>query len=203
MSDGIGEKYDQLGLNYLEKLEAAGSPPDLEPFADALPKGGSVLDAGCAGGRDAKYFAKRGFAVTGVDLAETFVEEARKNVPGGVFLKADVMNLPFPPESFDAVWANAVLVHLSKDELLPAFESFARVAKKGARLFLRMKAENPEMTEEQEKNASEGRAGDFTYFNEPEVREALAASGFAITSLESVDSSRPGLKWLKVWAVKE
>lgn len=203
MSHGIGDKYDELGLPYLEKLEEAGSPPDLEPFAASLPKNGAILDAGCAGGRDSARFVSLGFSVTGVDLAETFLDEARKNVPSGTFLKADVMNLPFPEGTFDAIWANAVLVHLSKDELLPALKSFARVAKKDAKLFLRMKQENPDMTAEQEAAASEGRAGDFTYFNETEVREGLVVSGFAITSLESVESSRPGLKWLKVWAIKE
>jgi len=43
-----------------------------------------------------------------------FLKEARKNVAGTISKKMDLMKLDFPDNNFDAVRANAVLLHFSK-----------------------------------------------------------------------------------------
>ncbi len=40
--------------------------------------GGRVLDLGCGEGRDAVFFAKQGFEVTGVDISQAGITKARK-----------------------------------------------------------------------------------------------------------------------------
>jgi SAM-dependent methyltransferase len=72
-----------------------------------------LLEVGCGAGVDLVRFARAGAIVTGVDLAETSIDLARKNF-GQNKLTADlrVMNgeaLEFPSKSFDVVYAHGVL----------------------------------------------------------------------------------------------
>lgn len=69
-----------------------------------LPKEARVLDLCCGMGRHSMALVEAGFEVTGVDLSEVLLREARKNDPGQLvtWLQADMRNLPLAGE-FDAV----------------------------------------------------------------------------------------------------
>jgi 2-polyprenyl-3-methyl-5-hydroxy-6-metoxy-1,4-benzoquinol methylase len=64
-----------------------------------------ILDVGCGTGRHAIELSKRGYSVTGIDLSESQLaqakEKAKKNNLQIEFLKHDARNLPFENE-FDA-----------------------------------------------------------------------------------------------------
>jgi SAM-dependent methyltransferase len=72
----------------------------------ALPEGSSILDLCCGHGRHAIPLAQRGYKVTGQDLSEVFLREAKKEAQArGVhahWLHSDMRNIPFEKE-FDAV----------------------------------------------------------------------------------------------------
>jgi SAM-dependent methyltransferase len=80
--------------------------------------GGSVLDLGCGIGFDTVRLARvvgAGGRVVGLDLSETFLEDARRRlaasgVPARVELRhGDLAALPFEEDSFDLVWCKDVL----------------------------------------------------------------------------------------------
>jgi ubiquinone/menaquinone biosynthesis C-methylase UbiE len=96
------ELYEKLGKKYLEDI-AGVVIRELPNFMRALPKGGKVLDVGCAGGRDSKKLVEAGFEVTGIDLVNVFLEEAEKNVPQAKFIRMDLLNLEFPDNYFDGI----------------------------------------------------------------------------------------------------
>ncbi len=125
--------YDKLGENYLRKI-AKVIPVARIGFLKNLPKGADILDVGCAGGRDAKEFVKRGFAVTGIDLSGIFIKIAKKEVPKARFLKMNVLDLKFSKESFDAIWAQAVLLHLDRKDVPKTMKSFYTILRKGGLL---------------------------------------------------------------------
>lgn len=85
-------------------------------FSSLLQKPSNILDLGCGPGRDLDIFAGDGHTVTGVDLNEKFAVMAstRHHV-----LHADMRQLStlFADSTFDGVWAQASLVHLSSDEV--------------------------------------------------------------------------------------
>jgi SAM-dependent methyltransferase len=68
----------------------------------APPPGGWVLDVGCGTGRHSLELASRGYRVTGVDISEGMLEQARA-VPSEVeWVRADVSRFE-PQRSYDAV----------------------------------------------------------------------------------------------------
>jgi 2-polyprenyl-3-methyl-5-hydroxy-6-metoxy-1,4-benzoquinol methylase len=76
-----------------------------------------VLDLGCGAGVPVtRWLAGMGFIVTGVDVSARQLGLARHNVPRGTFIKADMVEVAFEPESFDAVVAFHSIIHVSRTE---------------------------------------------------------------------------------------
>ena len=78
-----------------------------------------ILDAGCGGGFSSSLWMnstwRSGGAAEwiGVDVSDA-IDVCRRSlggIPGTSFVQADVMALPFPPESFDTVFAEGVFHH--------------------------------------------------------------------------------------------
>lgn len=69
-----------------------------------LPAGAKVLDLCCGMGRHSMALVEAGYEVTGVDLSDVLLREARKNDPNGrvTWLKGDMRQLPLE-SGFDAV----------------------------------------------------------------------------------------------------
>jgi 2-polyprenyl-3-methyl-5-hydroxy-6-metoxy-1,4-benzoquinol methylase len=121
--------YDQMAEQYL----ATKDPEDplalgaLEDLASLLPSEAAVLDLGCGAGVPVtRWLADRGFAVTGVDVSAKQLELARTNVPDGTFLKADMTEVVFAPEYFDAVVAFHSIIHVPRTEHPALLESIHR-----------------------------------------------------------------------------
>jgi SAM-dependent methyltransferase len=62
----------------------------------------SVLDLGCGAGRHSKALCERWWTV-GLDLSAALLRIARREIPDAPYVRADMRELPFAPESFDLV----------------------------------------------------------------------------------------------------
>jgi SAM-dependent methyltransferase len=104
-----------------------------EPFLDtlALPRGATVLDAGCGTGALAEAIAARDATarITGLDISEAFVATARARVPGAAFRTGDITALPDPDATYDA--ALSLLVLQFVPDRARAAAELARVTKPG------------------------------------------------------------------------
>jgi SAM-dependent methyltransferase len=97
-------------------------------------RGKRVLDAGCGMGRFAEVCADAGADVHAIDLS-TAVEAAERNLRGRAslrFYQADIMNLPFANESFDAIYSIGVLHHTP--DTRAAFLRLCRLLRPGGRI---------------------------------------------------------------------
>jgi 2-polyprenyl-3-methyl-5-hydroxy-6-metoxy-1,4-benzoquinol methylase len=133
--------YDQMAEQYL----ATKDPEDplalraLEDLASLLPSRAAVLDLGCGAGVPVtRWLADRRFAVTGVDVSAKQLELARTYVPEGTFIKADMTEVDFGPESFDAVVAFHSVIHVPRTEHPALLESIHRWLEPGGALLATM-----------------------------------------------------------------
>lgn len=135
--------YNQLHDRISEKRFNAASPirrhahrTQYERFAQVIPAGATVLDAGCGEGTLSILLAKHGCTVTGVDLSEPNIAAAKQYAhEEGVaervtFLVGDAEHLPVPDKSFDYVVSSHVLEHLP--DFQQGVREIARIARKGA-----------------------------------------------------------------------
>ena len=123
------EVYNKLGEKYLSDSIKAVSPERL-PFLKKLDKNSIILDVGCGGGRDSKFFVQKGLKVFGVDVSDVLVKIARKEVPNAKFACGDILDIKLKPNSFDGIWAEAILLHLKRKDVLKSVRKFYKILKK-------------------------------------------------------------------------
>ena len=116
-----------------------------EDFLRARCAGKRVLEYGCGQGKYTPRLAEFGAAVTGIDLSETAMENARAGArAAGVqveFRAMDAEALDFPDGTFDVICGNAILHHL---DLEPSFSEVARTLKAdGVAIFMEPLGHNP------------------------------------------------------------
>ena len=110
--------YDHVAERYLASKDAEDPTTlaALEELARKLPPDAAVLDLGCGAGVPVTRWLAQRFAVTGVDLSTKQLELARQHVPAANFLKADMTDLSFAAETFDAVVALHSIIHVPRVE---------------------------------------------------------------------------------------
>jgi ubiquinone/menaquinone biosynthesis C-methylase UbiE len=98
-------------------------------------KGTTILNCGCGGGFEAEFLAERGAQVVGFDISKLRVEAAATrlhiNNYQSMFYRGDASTLPFPDNTFDLVLYHDSLHHIPIEEIPPAIEEAARVARVG------------------------------------------------------------------------
>ena len=110
--------YDRVAERYL----ASKDPEDpttlaaLEELSRGFSPGAGVLDLGCGAGVPVTRWLARRFAVTGVDVSARQLELARRHIPRANLIKADMIDLSFEAESFDAVVAFHSIIHVPRAE---------------------------------------------------------------------------------------
>ncbi len=116
-----------------------------EDFLRARCAGKRVLEYGCGQGKYTPRLAEFGGNVTGIDLSETAIANARASArAAGVeveFKAMDAEALDFPDQTFDVICGNAILHHLDLDR---SFSEVARTLKPdGVAIFMEPLGHNP------------------------------------------------------------
>ncbi|MEV0466390.1 class I SAM-dependent methyltransferase [Nocardia tengchongensis] len=97
-------------------------------LANAVAGARDVLDVGCGEGMLARRIRLDGAAVTGIDPDPTSIELARDQSPDGdiTYLRADFLDHPFAPQSFDGIVSIAALHHMDTVEALTRMRDLLR-----------------------------------------------------------------------------
>jgi len=107
---------DPLKVDEYEKMCVDYNGSELYEVLDRnLKDESSLLELGCGPGNDI-YYLRNKYKVIGSDFSEEFLRRCKKRFSDISFLKLDATSLD-TKESFDCIFSNKVLHHLTSDEL--------------------------------------------------------------------------------------
>ena len=106
-------------------------------FLSKLPVGARILDFGCGAGRDAKYFAEKGYEVVAIDGSEELCKIANQFT--GVVAHQMFFGELDETGEYDGIWACASILHLRKEELIDIIPRMIRAVKTEGYLYMSFK----------------------------------------------------------------
>ena len=133
MPDKLADTYDEFAATYDENRSVFDTREILDAFYSRLkPTQGKLLDLGCGAGEPfSRFFVDQGWQVTGVDFSSKMLELANQYVPEMQTVHADIREVVFPANAFDAITAIYSLFHIPKTEHAQLFAKLARWLKPG------------------------------------------------------------------------
>lgn len=137
------ETYNLTAEEYSQKTKEIPPTMQIEKFVKLL-KGKSVLDIGCATGRDTIILHNKGLDIIGVDLSESMINIAKQSYPHIDFHVMDLLQLDFNSEMFDGVYCNATFLHIKRKDSKKAFDNIHNILKKGGIFFVSIKGGDTE-----------------------------------------------------------
>jgi len=94
----------------------------------------TILDFGCGPGRDLQTFTRMGHVAIGLDGSQEFARMAGQD-SGCEVWQQDFLKLDLPAERFDAIFANAVLIHVPLQVMPQVLRQLHGTLKPGGVLF--------------------------------------------------------------------
>lgn len=92
-----------------------------------------ILDLGCGDGLNSKILREEGIRdITGIDISESLLSQAKKLNPDILFVLGSVEKLPFLDKSFDIVFVDSAFHHFT--HVPKSLQQIYRVLKKGGHL---------------------------------------------------------------------
>lgn len=171
-ADITAQTYQQQFAKYVERTPPA-LPAEfmtwIDAFLEKLPPSGALFELGSAFGRDARYFASKGFDPLCTDI----VPEALHALAQEGF-KTKLYDFRDAPAAewigaFDGFFANAVLLHASPEHFTSTLQNAAQMLKPNG--FLALSLKTGEGEEMESKKLESPRY--FRYYTEPNFRSHL------------------------------
>jgi len=173
----VRESYNRIGAAYLSSRRR--DSPDvalLDELVARLPPRARVLDAGCGASIPiAQKLATRA-DVVGVDFAEAQLGLARRHVPTGLWVCADLIALPFADASFDALCSYYAVIHIPREQHAGVLDGFARVLRSGGLALLCLGAADLPVWTEQYHDAPMY----WSHYDDVTNLSLVEAAGFAL-----------------------
>ena len=178
----IRAAYDLAAETYARKFanELDHKPLDREWLSEFAVIAGTerpVLDLGCGPGHTTAHLTSLGLKATGVDLSPGMIEIAERKFPQSRFEVGDFFSLQHESSSVAGILAFYCIVHLTEEQLVPAFAEMFRVLDDEGVLLLSFHAGTEVIHADNflDTNA----VLDFTFFERQQIESALKTAGFA------------------------
>lgn len=105
---------------YLKMAEGYDGAELIKILQDLLPEKSTVLELGMGPGKDLDIL-KKYFTVTGSDSSQVFLDRYKKQNPNVDLLQLDAVTVP-TDRTFDCIYSNKVLHHLTREDLKKSFQ---------------------------------------------------------------------------------
>lgn len=100
----------------------------------------TLLDLGCADGRDSIYFSNKGLQVTAVDFSESGINKLKSQNAKINCLLLDIRNTKFQENSFDVIYAHLSLHYFDDETTSKIFDNLYKILKKDGLFLLKCKS---------------------------------------------------------------
>jgi len=166
--------------------------PDFENFCSLLDPNGRVADIACGSGRDLKSTHRPDLVLIGSDISKAQAKNSRQF--SSLVLVADFTKLPYPDNSFDAIWANAAVVHSSHSQTVAVFAECLRITKPGALMYVSVKTRDETVG----KDGFDKQNRLFFIRDQNQIKNQLEEAGWEILNQQlSDDYLRDYVTWTK------
>ena len=196
------EAYDRDAAAYAARTVAVPDSvrADLEHLATRLGSGARVLEIGSGGGRDALLMEELGLAVRRTDITPGFVDLLRGQGHDCDLLDPLVDDLASADGPYDAVWANASLLHVDRRDLPTVLSRLADVTRPGGLLRASFKEGDGEGWST---HGTISGPRHFTYWRAPDLEVVAAGSGWSDVVVRRGLEGERGETWLGLSAVRD
>ena len=150
-----------------------------------------------------KYLMQKGLNVVGIDFSEKMIEIAKREFPNGEFLVKDMSDADTLGYMFDAIFMQAVLLHIPKVNAKEIIQKLAEKLKRGGYFYIAVKAKKPGRAEEEifvEKDYGYRYERFFSFFTLKQIKQYMKELGLNVIYETTTDSGRA--KWIQVIAQK-
>ena len=169
----------------------------IDKTLERLQNNAKILEIGSAFGRDAAYMESCGYKVERSDAVAAFVDYLRRNG----YEDARTLNILSDEigQGYDLIFADAVLLHLTKEEMMTALSKIYDSLDDQGVLSFSLK----EGAGEEWSDAKLGAPRYFQYWSSEPIRDVLAGAGFRIVDIGRGSSGRNNAAWLHIISVKD
>jgi ubiquinone/menaquinone biosynthesis C-methylase UbiE len=124
--------YDTVAKEYAEAFfgEHEKKPKDqeiLHRFAQEIAGKEPVWDLGCGPGQTTAYLKDLGVEISGLDLSEGILEQAKQTHTEIPFEKGNILALDFESDSLAGIVSFYAIVHFTEEQVSQAFREILRV----------------------------------------------------------------------------
>lgn len=174
-----------------------------EKYASFLKPNASILDVGCGAGEKSKFLIKKRFKVIGIDFSEEMIKLAKKQVPTGIFFVKDIKQPLKFKILFDGIFAQAVLLHISKKEVINVLKNITGSLKSNGYFYVAVKELQPGNKDEEiikENDYGYKYERFFSYFTLDELKSFITKIGLQIIYDNVISSGKTN--WIQIIAKK-
>lgn len=169
------ESYERAFEQYISATPNLPSPL-VEVLVDAVPGGALVLELGSGPGWDALAMEEAGLTIQRTDGARAFVDHLRAHGHSAYQLDVRAPDFGGP---YDAVFANAVFLHIPRAATQSALEVARRAVRPGGLLVASFKAGEGEGWSFEKLGAPRH----FTYWGVAELAEVFGTAGWDVLDI--------------------
>ena len=184
-NDLVRKGYDEAAEAYIATRNIFHSKKYLEAFCKLVPKGRTVLDVGCGGGKPIDdYLVSRGLAVNGIDISPKQIALAKQHVPEAFYEVKDMSYLVEGEYGVDGIVSFYAVFHTPREKHPELFTILASFLPTGGPLLITMGSSEWEGTEDD----FHGVKMFWSHYDAKKNTQMIKEAGFEII-LDEIDTS--------------
>jgi len=195
--------YDALALEYGERVGyyQSAKVKISQEFINELHRRFSeninVLDLGCGGGLNSKYFEDEKFNSFAIDISEKMIEVSKKFAKDTKYLLGDFLEYDFGSQKFEGIFAQSFIHLFDEGDTLEVMKKIKFLLTEGGIVFIGTTIHDKMFVGEFEKEDYVNKCSRFRIkYSEDGLKNLFEKSGFSIISKKYLNEPEVNKRWV-------